>query len=161
MNSRGIATADVDGDGRLVFAVANQWGPSYFFRNAAPNPGAFLGLHLLLPPAGAVPRATAARPGHPGPDMHGRPAIGAAAVVRLPDGRRLVAQVDGGNGHSGKRAPDLHFGLGGAPPAALRVELHWRAPDGTPRSETLSLTPGWHTVTLGGPREKDEGGTHE
>ncbi|HEX4613500.1 MAG TPA: VCBS repeat-containing protein [Urbifossiella sp.] len=49
MVTRGIALADVDGDGRLDFAVANQWGPSFLFRNTAPNPGAFLGLHLRLP----------------------------------------------------------------------------------------------------------------
>jgi hypothetical protein len=47
--SRGIATADVDGDGDLDFAVANQWETSRFFRNDGPGPGAFLGLHLLLP----------------------------------------------------------------------------------------------------------------
>ncbi len=44
-----------------------------------------------------------------------RPAIGAAATVFLPDGRRMTAQVDGGNGHSGKRSQDLHFGLGNVP----------------------------------------------
>ena len=49
MVTRGIALADVDGDGRLDFAVANQWEPSFLFRNTAPNPGAFLGLHLRLP----------------------------------------------------------------------------------------------------------------
>jgi hypothetical protein len=45
MVTRGIALADVDGDGRLDFAVANQWEPSFLFHNTAPNPGAFLGLH--------------------------------------------------------------------------------------------------------------------
>ena len=33
MVSRGIAIADVDGDGRLDFACADQWEPSFFFRN--------------------------------------------------------------------------------------------------------------------------------
>jgi hypothetical protein len=162
MVGRGIATADVDGDGRLDFAVANQWGPSYFFRNTATHPGAFLGLHLLLPVPGESQRATAAWPGHPGLGVRGRPAIGAAATVRLPDGRRLTAQVDGGNGHSGKRSPDLHFGLGDLDFAVeVRVDLRWRGPDGRPRSEVLHLTPGWHTVLLGSPSAPEEVDRHE
>ncbi|HWS53044.1 MAG TPA: VCBS repeat-containing protein, partial [Pyrinomonadaceae bacterium] len=44
--SRGIATADVDGDGRLDFAVANQWDASVFYRNEGAGAGAFLGLRL-------------------------------------------------------------------------------------------------------------------
>ena len=112
MRTRGIATADVDGDGRLDYAVANQWGPSFLFHNGAPNAGGFLGLHLRLPVGPGPHRATRILPGHPRPDDDLRPAIGAVATVHLPDGRRLVAQVDGGTGHSGKRPPDLHFGLG-------------------------------------------------
>lgn len=148
--SRGIAIADVDGDGRLDFAVANQWGPSGFYRNECRTCGGFLGLHLRLPLRPAA-SGVIARPGHPGPDTPGRPAIGAEAVVHLPDGRRLVAQVDGGNGHSGKRSPDLHFGLGRAGAAPLRVELRWREPGGNIRQQTLSVPPGWHTVVLGWP----------
>jgi hypothetical protein len=148
--TRGIAIADVDGDGRLDYATANQWETSYLYHNESKNPGAFLGLHLRLPLAGAAPAATYVRPGHPGPDTIGRPAIGAAATVYLPDGRRLVGQVDGGNGHSGKRSPDLHFGLGRLDPGTLApVALQWR--DGTGRicRQTLNLTAGWHTVLLG------------
>ncbi len=47
--SRGIAVADVDGDGALDFAVANQWAASTFYRNRGASRGSFLGLHLLLP----------------------------------------------------------------------------------------------------------------
>src|SRR5262249_42878050 len=125
--SRGIAVADVDGDGALDFAVANQWAASSFYRNRGAAGGSFLGLHLLLPidRSGAGP--TRSRPGHPEGKFTGRPAVGASARVRLPDGRVLQAQVDGGNGHSGKRGFDLHFGLGPADSkAALEVELNWR-----------------------------------
>jgi hypothetical protein len=70
-------------------------------------------------------------------------------TVALPNGRRLVAQVDGGNGHSGKRSADLHFGLGPVEPTTLlQVELHWRDSGGRVRHHTLSLSPGWHTVVL-------------
>jgi len=47
MVSRGIAIADVDGDGRLDFVCANQWGPSYFFKTNLPNRAPFLDLRLL------------------------------------------------------------------------------------------------------------------
>jgi enediyne biosynthesis protein E4 len=153
MNSRGIATADVDGDGRLDFAVANQYGPSFFFRNTAPNPGAFLGLNLRLPVGRTAPQPTIVQPGRPPLDRSkpSRPAIGATAKVYLPDGRTFVGEVDGGTGHSGKRSPELHFGLGrlkdGTP---IRVDLRWRHIGGRIREETLFLEPDrWHTVVLG------------
>lgn len=162
--SRGIATADVDFDGDLDFAVANQWEPSAFYRNLlqerlrrggdAGNTSTrrgFLGLKLLLPVvegdggAGGV----RVRRGPPGPDTLGRAAVGAQAVVTLPDGRRLVSQVDGGNGHSGVRSSELHFGLGENRSGPVPVELTWRGPDGRVHRRSLRLRPGWHTVVLG------------
>ena len=155
MHSRGIAPADVDGDGRLDFAVANNWERSFLFHNLAPGPGSFLGLHLRLPVERETGLKTSVRSGHPQRWSEGpsRPALGAAVTVHLPGGRTLVAQVDGGNGHSGQRAPDLHFGLGtlaGAGP--LRVDVRWRDGDGRVRNETFMLEPGrWHTILLGEP----------
>lgn len=146
--SRGIAIADVDGDGRLDVAVANQWAPSTFFANRAPNAGAFLGLRLLRPIDGD----------HPFAMLDGRPAavppaslaVGAAARVQLDDGRVLAREVDAGNGHSGKRSGELHFGLGAHDAArALDVELRWRDDTGRPQRRAVRLTPGWHTVLLG------------
>lgn len=129
MVTRGIAVADVDDDGRLDFVTANQWGPSYLFKNRCPNPGAFLGLRLL--------------------HANHAPAIGAVARVNLADGRKLVAQVDGGTGHSGRRSPEIHFGLGtsdGSKPIA--VEIDWRDRAGKIQHITRQFTPGWHTVEL-------------
>jgi hypothetical protein len=148
MCSRGIALADVDGDGDLDLAVANQWEPSYFFRNDAPHAGSFLGLHLWLPLDDLAP--TSIRNGHQQPGGALLCAIGASVNVQLPDGRNLSAQVDGGTGHSGKRAPDLHFGLGKiANTSRLDVEIRWRSRNGNVRSQHLKLAPGWYSVLLG------------
>ncbi len=142
--TRGLALGDVDGDGRLDFIAANQWGDSYLFHNQSPHAGSFLGLDLRLPVA----------TGKDGPGAAlGRPAVGAQVTVHTPDGRRRVAQVDGGSGHSGKRAPTVHFGLGQLPPAAARqpllVEVRYRDGAGTVQEQILHLTPGWHRVMLG------------
>lgn len=146
--TRGIATADVDGDGQLDLAIANQWERSTFFRNTPKRSGLFLGLHLQhgrTSPASGV----TIQPGHPQAATGGRPAIGATATVHLPDGRQLTAQVDGGNGHSGKRSPDLLFGLGALPQTTtVRVDLAWRDTTGQVHRQTISAQPGWHTVLL-------------
>ncbi|WP_169978937.1 CRTAC1 family protein [Tautonia rosea] len=152
--SRGLATADVDGDGRLDFAVANQWASSSFYRNTGDDAGAFLGLHLLRPLRPGAPGETRSRPGHPGRDTPGSPAIGATVIVSRLDGKRLAGQVDGGNGHSGKRSHALHFGLGRDPEARtepVAVNVRWRHPDGTVDESNLVVPPGWHTVLLGWP----------
>jgi hypothetical protein len=113
----------------LDFVCADQWLPSYFFRNESPRAGAFLGLRLVR--------------------GKGSPAIGAVATVKLADGRNLVSQVDGGSGHSGHRSPEIHLGLGAADKSkALPVEIKWRNSEGKIQQGTLSLTPGWHTVEL-------------
>jgi hypothetical protein len=128
--SRGIAIADVDGDGRLDFVTANQWGPSHFFKNQSPDAGAFLGLRLVQP--------------------NGSPAIGAVARVNLRGGsHKGIGQVDGGNGHSGRRSSDIHFGLGDwARTKPVPVEIQWRDSDGTARQKRLELIPGWHAIRL-------------
>lgn len=143
--SRGIATGDVNGDGLLDLAVADQWAPSYLYLNAAPGRHRFVGLRLLLPPDGARGE-TRVLPGLRA--LRARSATGAAAIVRVPGGRTLVDQVDGGNGHASVRAPELLFGLGHVRATRVGVRLVWRDGFGTVRRATLSLRPGWHTVLL-------------
>ena len=146
---RGIALSDVDGDGRLDFIIAGQWGDSYLYKNESASAGAFLGLHLLLPVKGG-PSAFQVRDGHPSTDLYGRPAFGASVSVELPGGRKFFGQVDGGSGHSGKRSSDLHFGLGQInPDTPLKVELAWRDGSGKIEHKTVWLKPGWHSVELG------------
>ena len=145
--SRGIAIADVDGDGKLDMVVANMWGPSTYYHNECDRCGAFLGLHLRLPTGTSAATATVVQPGHPTGSPAGRPAIGATVTVETADRRLLSRQVDGGNGHSGKRSPDLHFGLG-AQTTAVKVNVKWRDNYGNVRQETHHLNPGWHTLML-------------
>jgi hypothetical protein len=84
--------------------------PSLFLRNVSPTPGQWLTLDLRVPAATGT-----------------RPAIGATARLVLPNGRIVSGQVDGGSGHSGKRAPEIHFGLGrDFVETDVAVELAWR-----------------------------------
>jgi hypothetical protein len=145
---RGLAVADVDGNGLLDFVVAKQWGPSEFYRNTTKMAGSSLTLQLLLPIGPANTRfdiedASARR-------IHGSPAIGACANIRLPDGRSLIGQVNGGNGHSGKNSFELHFGLG-KQQSALQYPtvLRWLDRNGQPQSQKLTLRAGRYRILLG------------
>lgn len=129
--SRAFALSDTDHDGRLDFAVANQWGRSAFYRNAS-RAGHYLGLWLRMPAitgSGFVP------------------AIGATVTVYGPDGRTQTRQVYPANGHTGVSSPELLFGLGFGDKRPVPVRITWRDASG-PHSTTRTLAPGWHTVDL-------------
>ena len=150
--SRGIAIADVDLDGRLDMIVSNMWGPATYYHNESRSSGAFLGLHLLLPIGDTAFNTTIVREGLPTGDMRGRAAVGAKVSVTLPNGRVLTRQVDGGNGHSGKRSSDLHFGLGEVT-GPVQVRIDWRDRFGRVQHKVLRLNPAWYTVLLGSDSE--------
>ncbi len=137
--TQGIAVADVDGDGDLDFVLAHQWQPFVFYRNDSPRPGRSLNVRLLLPAPST----------ENGGSVPGRPAVGATLVVEAPDGRRFTGFVDGGNGHTGRRSPDVHIGLGPLPAdAVLRATVVWRDKAGRHEGKA-TVTPGWHTLWLG------------
>jgi hypothetical protein len=137
--TRGIATGDVEGDGKLDFAIARQWDQPAFYCNETKDPGSFLGLRLThdtQPAAGALPAP-------------GSAVVGAQATVTTADGRKHIARVDGGGGHSGKRSNEIHIGLGEDVTGPMEVRLEWRDRGGELREQSLQLSPGWHDLRLG------------
>ena len=132
--SRGIATGDVFGNGRLAVVIARQWSPSLCLRNTSLDVGRAIVLDLQVPGAVAGTRA----------------AIGAEASARLPGDRRIVTSVvDGGSGHGGRRAPEIHLGVGQAAANELfNVHIAWRDETGA-REQIVEATPGRHKIVLG------------
>ncbi|WP_051452152.1 CRTAC1 family protein [Actinospica robiniae] len=138
--TRGIATADTTGTGRLDFAVARQWGAPAFYANEAPAVGNYLELELYRPSAGTD---TAAASGLDGP---GSPAYGTTVTISTPSGRQ-ISQLDGGGGHGGFRSFDVHFGLGSYS-GEVTAHLSWRDSEGRAHEQSLSLEPGRHDLML-------------
>ncbi|MCX6124982.1 MAG: CRTAC1 family protein [Proteobacteria bacterium] len=154
--SRGIATADVDGDGRVDFLLGNQRAEPTFFHNTSKASGTFLALNIRLPYTSTDPQRVVIREGVSalGKGPPSRAAIGTTVRITLPDGSKTIAAVDGGSGFGGKRDTTVHFGLGNASPnSKIEVALTWRDSKGEKHEGSVTITPGWHTVWLGSTAE--------
>src|SRR5215467_6514886 len=102
VNGRGVAAADYDNDGRMDVAVNSIGGKLILLHNTGPS------RHWLEVSLAKF-------------------APGALVTAVLPDGTRLVHQVQAGSSYLSSEDPRVHFGLGGA----TRVgELTVRWPNG-------------------------------
>jgi len=106
--SRGIATADLDGDGDDDWVVANLEGFPEVWINESPLQGHWLAVRARLPEAN-------------------RDADGAVAILEV-DGRRVVRRIDRGGGYLSSKDAVARFGLGSTT-GTVRLTIVW--PDGT------------------------------
>jgi hypothetical protein len=107
-NSRGVALADFDDDGRLDVLIANQHGGPTLLRNAAsaPTSNGWIGLSLV-----GDGRSCS------------RDATGSTVTVNLPGQPPLMREAQRANGLSSAGDPRIHIGLGkwtGAVPVSIR-----------------------------------------
>jgi thiol-disulfide isomerase/thioredoxin len=124
LDSRGVAHADLDGDGDSELLVYNRNAPTLrIYRNDAPAQGRVLQLELRPSPDEPV-------------------AVGAQVVARCEE-RAQLRQVEAGGGFLAQSSPVLHFGFGDCE-GPVDLEVRW--PSG--RSETLAGQPLDHRVTL-------------
>lgn len=113
--SRGLASADVDGDGRVDLLVTRTNAAALLLHNETAQPGHWLGLRLV--------------------DRRGSPVVLGARVEVRAGGRSLLRHTRSGGSFLSQSALALHFGLG-AWNGPVTVEVRW--PDGTVQSERVA-----------------------
>ncbi|MEI2367350.1 MULTISPECIES: CRTAC1 family protein [Niallia] len=144
--TRGIAIADINGNGQLDYAMASQWDDSFLYINKTKTNNKFIGLDIVFPIANKENSIKVSKGKAIG--KRKRYALGAVVEVFLPNGKTLIAQVDGGNGHSGKRSNEIHFGLGDLDLKNASAKITWRNSNGKIVTETIKVNSGWQTIWL-------------
>lgn len=144
--SRGIALADIDGDGDLDWVEANHFADSRLLVNECAPCGPFVGLRLLRV-RGQVSsnNVDGLKAAH---TVGGTVAIGATVSLELPSGDRKTAYVDGGNGHGGQQSTDIHLGLVGKTTTPINATIKWRDFEGNVQTTTIRVYQKWQTILL-------------
>ena len=143
-NTRGIAIADINGDGSQDFVFANQFQPSQLFINKSAQDNHSLILRIVRSVDSNT--STQVLPGNHETRGKLMPVFDVQATSTLSDGKVLIGETDGGSGHSGKCAPAIHFGLGDSKDQ-VNVRLRWRQ-NGKQHEFDCKLEPGIYTVVL-------------
>ena len=129
MVGRGLAVADLDGDGKPDLVITENGGPAHVYRNV--SEGAGKAVRLVLATNGK-----------------NRGAVG-ARVTSSTGGKKRVDEVSGGDGYLSVNERTITIGLGSAPRVAA-VDVRW--PDGTTAS-AKDLVPGLYKWVEGGAPE--------